>query len=511
MKVSGQSVPVGIPVFEDYYRRAQLIGDIDGSASFTSRPFLYPLKDSSDSSDSLIQNNIVTFKLMPLVLKQQYNSVHPEGLNDGAMIPARGYQTMLSGGFYAKYKRLSVQFMPEFVFAENKNYQGFPDELTNELWQAYYNDILNRIDIPERFGKKSYGKAFLGQSSIRYNFDHISIGLSNENLWWGPGIQNALLMTNNAPGFKHFTINTIRPLQTKIGSFEGQVVAGRLDASGYPGIDSLKLAQHGVTYIAKPNEWRSLRGFVFTYQPLWVPGLFLGATASSINYNKDPENKDGLASVFARWLAVESNMEVYLEYGREEKFSDFNDIIQEPTYTRASILGLRKLIPFKNRPNEYIDIHSEFTYFVPNVITASRYAAASVWYVHPHVRDGYTQNGQYLGAGIGTSSNMQSLNVSWVKEMKRIGIELKRVQKDEGFWSFYNYDLRKHWNDVGGAIVGDWDYKQFLFSTRIQLVGSFNYQHYYDPIPSDPPYYWDKGAIRYNVHAELGVTYLFNR
>lgn len=509
LKISCQSVPVGNPVFEDYYRRAQLAGNIDISASFTSRPFLYHLNGENQRSDSVIKNEVVFFKLLPVVLRQQYNSDHPEGLNDGAMITARGYQTMLSGGFFAKFKKLSVQFMPEFVFAENKNYKGFPDEHSNELWQVYYKDILNRIDIPERFGIASYKKAFWGQSSIRLNLEPISIGLSNENLWWGPGIQNALLMTNNAPGFKHLTINTVRPVQTKIGSFEGQIVCGRLDASGYPGIDSSRLAQHGVTFEAKPNEWRYLRGFVFTYHPLWVPGLFLGATASSINYHKDTKNKDELASVFVRWLAVESNMEAYLEYGREEKITDLNDLIQEPTYTRASILGLRKLIPVKNRQNEYIDIQAELTYFVPNLITASRSPGAAVWYIHPHVRDGYTHNGQYLGAGIGTSSNMQSLNISWVNEMKRIGIELKRVQHDEGFWNYINYDLRKHWNDVGGALVGDWDYKQFLFSTRIQLIGSFNYQHYYNPVPSDPPYYYDKGAVRYNVHAELGVTYLF--
>jgi len=513
LHVYGQSLPVGTPVLEDVYRRDQLVGSFDESVSFTLRPLYPSLIDEKQTLDSsTIKGVKVFYKLLPLTWKQQYNSDHPEGLNDGAMIPARGYQTMLSGGFFAKYRWLSVQFMPEFVYAENRAYQGFPDELLDTLWNVYYDQILNRIDIPERFGKASYYKAFWGQSSIRLTFDPISIGISNENLWWGPGMQNALLMTNNAPGFMHLTLNTVRPIHTTIGSFEGQLVGGRLDASGYPGIDSTRLAQHGVTYAAKPKDWRYLSGFILTYQPRWLPGLFFGAAGSNIFYHQDPDKKDGLASVFMRWLAPESHMEAYLEYGREERSTDLKDLILEPNYTRASILGFRKLTPIKKSQDEFIDVQAEVTYFVNNVITANRAPGAAMWYVHDIVRDGYTQNGQYLGAGIGTSSNMQSMNISWVKKMKRIGLEFKRVQHDESFWYYINNDLRKHWVDVGGAIIGEWDYKQFLFNTKIQLVGSHNYQHYYDPVPAPgaQPYYWDHGAVRYNVHAELGVTYLFN-
>ena len=39
--VVAQFLPVGTPVLEDYYRRAQLLGEIDSSISFTSRP-IYP-------------------------------------------------------------------------------------------------------------------------------------------------------------------------------------------------------------------------------------------------------------------------------------------------------------------------------------------------------------------------------------------------------------------------------------------------------------------------------------
>jgi len=540
LHVYGQSLPVGIPVLEDAYRRAQLAGTFDESVSFTIRP-LYPslINERQSSDSSTIREEKFQFKLLPLTWKQQYNSDHPEGLNDGAMIPARGYQTMVSGGIFAKYRWLSVQFMPEFVYAENRAFQGFPDELSDYAWGVYYNYILNKIDIPERFGKASYNKAFWGQSSIRLTFDPISIGFSKENLWWGPGMQNALLMTNNAPGFKHITINTVRPIRTFIGSFEGQLIGGRLDASGYPGIDSTRLAQHGITYAAKPNDWRYLSGLTLTYQPRWLPGLFLGAARSYVGYHQDFEGniiddyvpvlitnglkkmlgikvenlldkRDELASVFVRWVASKSHMEVYMEYGREDHGIDATDLLLELEHSDAYILGFRKLTPLKNRQDEYIDIHAEITQLSSNLTSWNRASYKAMgWYSHHQVLDGYTHNGQYLGAGIGTSSNMQSLNISWVKKMKRIGLEFKRVAHVENFWAVVSKDYRTHWVDVGGAIIGEWDYKQLLFNTKIQLVGSNNYQFLYAPVPSDPPQWWDHGKIRYNVHAEFGITYIF--
>jgi hypothetical protein len=88
--------------------------------------------------------------------------------------------------------------------------------------------IIGSADLPVRFGKDPYSRLSWGQSSIRLNFNPVSVGLSNENLWWGPGKQNSILMSNTASGFKHLTLNTIRPVNTPIGSIEGQIIAGRL-------------------------------------------------------------------------------------------------------------------------------------------------------------------------------------------------------------------------------------------------------------------------------------------
>jgi hypothetical protein len=140
-RVKAQSLPVGTPVLDDYYRRQQLLSKIDSNVSFTIRP-LFPIAafkvkdvfdpDSSFRKDSYTKTGPVTFdkgkgliQLLPLNWQQQFNSDHPYGWNDGAMIPAKGYQTMISGGVFFKYGPLSIQLRPEYVYAVNPKFNGF--------------------------------------------------------------------------------------------------------------------------------------------------------------------------------------------------------------------------------------------------------------------------------------------------------------------------------------------------------------------------------------------------
>jgi hypothetical protein len=196
MRSLAQSLPVGTPVLEDALRRAQLLGQIDSSISFTSRP-LFPaasmkLNNVFDPYNTLENerwtksDGIFRFakergilQLLPFTWLQQFNTHHPYSLNDGAMIPARGYQTMISGGLYAKYGPLSIQLRPEYVYAANRNFQGFYKEQSDQVWAEFY--LLNNvIDLPEKFGESAYKKLFWGQSSLRLTFGAVSLGISNE-------------------------------------------------------------------------------------------------------------------------------------------------------------------------------------------------------------------------------------------------------------------------------------------------------------------------------------------
>jgi len=471
-------------------------------------------------------------QLLPVTWQQQYNSLHPQGINDGAMIPSRGYETFFRAGIYARYKFLSIQLYPEVVYAQNKAYNGFPVDYPDIRWAQYY-WTLNLIDMPEHFGNGSYTRATWGQSSIRLNFGAISFGLSNENLWWGPGVRNALIMTNNAAGFKHLTFNTIRPVNTFLGSFEWQLIAGRLEPSGYlpPGSD--KTYEGKPLYEPKPDDWRYLSGLLVTWHPKWVPGLFLGFARTVQQYHKDmagslkdyfpvfmplglkkaggdselANKRSQLWSVFLRWLWVKGHGEVYFEYGRSDYFWDGRDLKVELAHSGAFVLGFRKMIPLKRRAGENIQVLMEFTQLAMNPTTRNRNGTS--WYLSSAVRAGYTNEGQLLGAGIGPGSNLQTLEVSWIKSLKMIGLRMERYAHNNDFFFSYIKDIRSNWVDFNVALLGQWSFrKQLLLNGQLEFVRSLNYQWQYTPPPA-PDYWGGEGKDVTNIHFKVGITYRF--
>jgi hypothetical protein len=208
-----QSIAVGAPSLEDYLRRLQLTGKVDSAASFMIRPLIptaaFGLAHGFDLDGGLVDLDSSSyhqrigkrgkFLFLPALYKSQYTSNYPFATNDGAMIPNRGLQQVFSLGAFVEWWKFSLQLQPELIKAQNKEFIGFPIEQQSTI--LFYYEYLNRIDLPERFGESSYQKLIPGQSSFRLNLDAISLGISTENLWWGPGRRNSLLMGNSAPGF----------------------------------------------------------------------------------------------------------------------------------------------------------------------------------------------------------------------------------------------------------------------------------------------------------------------
>ncbi|MBD4097500.1 hypothetical protein GUH75_11095, partial [Xanthomonas citri pv. citri] len=80
------------------------------------------------------------------------------------------------------------------------------------------------------------------------------------------------------------TINTIRPLHTGIGDFEGQIIAGKLDGSNVLPPRTYSVYNGQFLYQPKNDEWRYLAGMVLTWRPKWTPNLFLGFAKASYLY-----------------------------------------------------------------------------------------------------------------------------------------------------------------------------------------------------------------------------------
>src|SRR3989442_8994017 len=74
------------------------------------------------------------------------------------------------------------------------------------------------IDLPLRFGDRGFWKVDPGQSTLGADLGPVVAGLSTENEWWGPRIQNALVMSNNAAGIPRAFLPTPRPGRARGGT-----------------------------------------------------------------------------------------------------------------------------------------------------------------------------------------------------------------------------------------------------------------------------------------------------
>jgi hypothetical protein len=523
-----QSHSSDLQILDEATRALQLYGKYDSLASLCIRPVRGVKRLSFDSSGKLngtfstftdyTSQSSSVFRLLPVELKQQFNSHHPYGWNDGSMIPAKGYQAQLGFGIFLKKGFVSLQLRPEIVYAQNGSFSTFPSQHSDEIWRAYYNTVINVTDAPERFGAGSYTKIFPGQSALRFNYRKLSLGISTENLWWGPGVRNSLIMSNNAPGFPHLSFNSSQPLTSRVGSFEWQVISGVLKSSDILPDDTTRTANGQALYVPKQEDGdRYLNGVVFTWQPTWTKGLFLGFSRMYYQYvsdvpftidgympvigklfkgglkNEDEKKRDQMISVFFRLVLPKEKAELYGEFGRNDHAQNARDLLVEPEHSRAYILGFAKW--FEGRKKD-IQLFGEITNLqMPATI---RLRAQESWYSHYQVRHGYTNYGQVVGAGIGPGGASQTIGLQWGEGLQRFGGTIERVVNNNDFYytAFSaSEQWQRHWVDFSLNLNKSFLKKRMLYDARLSLVHSMNYQ-------------WsDKDVTQ--LSARLTVAYLF--
>ncbi|MCH6198997.1 capsule assembly Wzi family protein [Aquiflexum sp. LQ15W] len=539
-----QSVAVGTPVHEEYMRRMQLEGKLNDKSSFLIRPILpvhvfdrevgfdldstFIDMDTSPFYGFIGKKKKLKFLMMPVTNRFQYTSNYAFGLNDGPMIPNRGIQNIFSLGTYLEYGKFSIQLQPEFLLAQNKDYLGFPIEHQSTI--LYYYEYMNRIDMPERFGTEPLNSILPGQSSFRFNHKGMSLGISTENLWWGPGKRNSLLMSNNAPGFLHFTFNTQKPIKTKIGHFEGQLISGFLKSTSYPSPHSDYVFQQNAVLVPKrQNGDRYISGLILTYQPKWLPGLSLGYGSINHMYRADMETfadylpvfngekgffevhnptrdrRQQFSSGFFRWLSSEGHFEFYGEYGTNGNSIRAADFLITPERNRAFTLGFSTLIPLR-RDRQFIQISSEMTQSGQTIRESIR--NLDTWYIHNHVRHGYTHQGQVLGIGYGPAANVNWAELAWVRDFSKIAFHMERIVYNNDFYNF-RFEASKDWRskyvDLVPSLVTEWRFGNLLAHGNFQYVNTWNYKWY---LENQPDIYFVPGLDRGNLVLNIGLTYI---
>ena len=209
-----------------------------------------------------------------------------------------------------------------------------------------------------------------------------------------------------------------------------------------------------------------------------------------------------------RWLWTQEHAEVYFEFGHNNYTKGLLQALLSPDESRAYIWGFRKLLPFNKFRNESLMIGIEVTQLQENSI--DKILQGYEWYVSKSIRQGYTNRGEVLGAGIGPGANLQSLDVSWVKGLKRIGLQAERYVHNNDFYYYTFSDSQnysQHWVDLSIAANGEWNYKNLIFNAKIQGIESLDYQWALKKNGNDITF--ENQIHKFNLQIQAGATYRF--
>jgi hypothetical protein len=178
-----------------------------------------------------------------------------------------------------------------------------------------------------------------------------------------------------------------------------------------------------------------------------------------------------------------------------------------PEYSRAYIFGLRKMIPLNKLRKNYIQVGLELTQLEQT--NANPDWLYRFIYTNKTVTQGYTHNGQLLGAGIGPGSNMQTFTINWISGLKVIGLQVERYVHNNDLHNTAIFDIRSNWVDINATGTVEWNWRNFLFSGKFENILSYNYQHYYRPQDPNSGKFFEPGINQYNFQAQVGVMYRF--
>jgi hypothetical protein len=534
----GQESGFGNHNLDDYSRRKALteagrdrLGLLFRSMDKSPKELFFG-KDSTSTTEKKSH-----YEFLPLYSSLRSDSRRPYTSGEYGSIPARGIQSFFSTGIKANFSILHVQIQPEWVVAENRVFEGFPDTFSSDVISSRFL-YWNVGDSPERFGNSSYNRFFLGQSSVSLRYKAFELGAGTRNFWWGPGQWNSLIFSNNAPGFPNISLNTTKPARTFLGTFEGQILIGRLESSGQVPTQNNELNTNFFSPLNK--DWRYLNGLMVSYTPKWIPTLSFGYTRTYQYYNAERPNdlkgwlpilepmaKEKLftngtsaiyddrrqsqqISVFGRYRIAKTKAEVYFQFGRRDHAFNWREFFLNPEHARAYQFGFLKIARLP-ASKKLLQIRGEITHQQESVNRYLRYdlGGGITWHTHSQVR-GFTNYGQPMGVGIGTGSNVQTLEISLVEDWKKLGILFERLENHQDFYyrAFGQQSERKPWIDWSTALLWNSSWKNLFFTAKVQGVYARNYQWGLSQ-KSTPEFPVTQNL--FSLHSQVNLIYFWGR
>ncbi len=491
---------------DQYYDFLALTGEAN-------RPYLN-YKTLSDSD----WDGPETLKIYGPELFTSYNSTAPYGQNDGALWQGRGINMSLTGGIRFAFYGFEITFKPQITFSQNQDFELMTPSIVykNEQFTdkasiyGYYG--IPYVDAPQRFGDKPlYGYSW-GDSEIRYTWKTFTIGFGTQSIWLGPAKINPIIFSNNAPQFPKLDIG-LRPTEISLFGYN----FGLLELRSFWG----KLTESEYFDTTKENNNNLLTGLSISYSPPFISDLVLGLHRTMLSKwedndfssiftllnpfmetNAGRDKRDQRASITLDYILSQAGLELYLEWARNDYSPDIDFILRYPFHTQAYTFGIIKQI----YSSDHTLLKCNLIFEMTNLESSRDYeiTGSTTFYSHSIITQGYTNEGQWLGAGIGTGGNSQLLGaIFWFKDSNIVTFFQRRNPDNDYVW--FNADSR------------DWEYSfktelslGIQYAIKINKIISFKSGCIF--IDTLNPYYEKESSStnQYNVHLSTAIKIILD-
>ncbi|MEP5614131.1 MAG: capsule assembly Wzi family protein [Cyclobacteriaceae bacterium] len=384
------------------------------------------------------------FSWNDIYFKATKNSRYARGYNDGPVWKGVGRNIEMHGGLSGKTGKLTYTINPVFFYSKNKFF-SIPDLQPSTTVFAY--PYSSQIDWVQRYGQGVVGKGHPGQSEVRLDVGKVVASIGTQNYSLGPAIYNPILLGRQAGGFPHVRMGmkpTYLSSKKNIAKVEANVIYGLLKESEYFDNDP-------------DNNNRYFNGLFFAFTPSILPELTIGFNKVLYKQTRYFQGRDlisplfiiddgvvdgdtlspndafdQMASISLEWNLRESGFRAYVEFAKNDFTSDgagLRPTAVEPEHSRGYTIGFEKIL--KNKKNTELVISYEHTNLS---IGHQPWRPTPPFYAHGINRQGYTHDGQIIGAGIGPGGNSDNLGIRMKKTKLSAFLLLQRIERDRDYF-----------------------------------------------------------------------------
>ena len=436
-----------------------------------------------------------------------FNTAVPYGQNDGALWQGRGYNTSLTTGARIEGYGFELTFKPMVTFSQNLGFDYLPGVYGDT--HSYF--WAGNIDLVQRFGDNPYFQFDWNDTEIRYSFYNFTIGFGTQAFWLGPAKLNPILGSNNAGGFPKFDIGLrktdliIPGLNWNLGKIESRIWIAQLSESDYFNNDGIK-------------DKNLFNGFNISFSPSFWPDFTIGVTKICLTrwgnnfwmylnpfYSSNDINgigEDQKASIYFDITIPKVGFNMYAEFGLDDYTSNQ---LGNFFHTFISTFGFQQKFSISKEKMIKGLLFCELNFFEMSQDFQLQWNYMG-FYAHHQIKEGYTQNGQIIGAGSGFFGNSQLIGFKIYIPRTELQLFYHRNVPD------MNYLYNKAINNVASNIIQFYGIVEskhsFGICASFFINKSFHIKNEIDLTFIDDFLFIDKNS-KTNFHFLLNLKYNF--